>query len=86
MPPVEVSNRGCSFSKLEIILKAVCGVFLLGKSLGCKDPLIRFGFDRDQTGAEVLTDGIRTNHIKRDADLPLYIRLTPEVVTFSIYS
>jgi hypothetical protein len=40
--------QGCSFSKLEIIFKAVCGVFLLGKSLGCKDPL-RFGVDRDQT-------------------------------------
>jgi hypothetical protein len=64
----------------------VCGVFLLGKSLGCKDPLMRFGVDRDQTGAEVITDGIRNNHIKRGADLPLYIRLTPEVVSFSICS
>src|SRR5580658_2007300 len=34
---VVLEPHGCSFSKPEIILEAVCGVFPLGESLGCKD-------------------------------------------------
>jgi len=39
---VVLDPKGAVF-KARNILKAVRGVLLLGKSLGCKDPLVRFG-------------------------------------------
>ena len=45
-------------SKLGIIFSATCGYLLLGKSLGCKKPLTRFGIDCDQSVLELEHDEI----------------------------
>jgi hypothetical protein len=43
-----VGLQGPSVSRLGIIRKGVQEVLLLGKSLGCKEPLTRLGIDCDQ--------------------------------------
>jgi hypothetical protein len=51
--PVVIGQKSKgAVSKLGIIFSATCGYLLLGKSLGCKEPLTRFGIDCDQAVLE----------------------------------